>query len=312
MPSRGGADRPGYRPYRVAVARRERLTERFVRVTFTGPDLASFGPGGLDQRIKLVLPLPTGALADLGADDPEVIAAGTWYARWRALPDHLRNPLRTYTARAARPDRGEFDVDFVVHGGRGPGARWAASAGPGDELLVIGPDAGSRHCTTGIDWHPGAATEVLLAGDETAVPAMCGIVEALPAAVRATVLVETPSVGDALPIRGPAQLDVRWVARDPDAPGARLRALLRDWLAERTDLIAAARIPAPQPLAEVDVDAELLWEAPPAPDGPFYAWLAGESAIIKDLRRLLVTEHGVDRGRVAFLGYWRRGRAEQQ
>jgi NADPH-dependent ferric siderophore reductase len=313
VPNEGLADRPGYRPYRVAVQARESLNERFTRVTFTGPDLHDFGPGGLDQRVKLVLPLRGGGLPDVGADDPEAIAAGSWYARWRALPAERRSPFRTYTARAARPDRREFDVDFVEHGDGGPAARWLAGATVGDELLVIGPDAGSIHGTTGIDWHPGAATEVLLAGDETAVPAIGGIVEALPPAVRATVLVETPSVRDALPLRGPERLDLRWVARDPAAPGGRLRALLHDWLHERADVVAAARSGAPQPLSDVDVDAELLWESPPGTAaGPFYAWLAGESAMIKDLRRLLVTEHDVDRARVAFMGYWRRGRAELQ
>ncbi len=65
----------------------------FVRVTFTGPDLDRFADNGYDQRIKLALPLPgqAGVLLPQGPD---------WYARWRALPDHQRNPIRTYTVRA--------------------------------------------------------------------------------------------------------------------------------------------------------------------------------------------------------------------
>ncbi len=38
-----------------------------------------------------------------------------------------------------------------------------------------------------------------------------------------------------------------------------------------------------------------------------YAWIAGESALVTGLRRVLVTELGVDRRQVAFMGYWRRG-----
>jgi iron complex transport system ATP-binding protein len=44
--------------------------------------------------------------------------------------------------------------------------------------------------------------------------------------------------------------------------------------------------------------------------GRLYAWLAGEAAVIRTLRRHLVAECGVDRRAVAFMGYWRRGRAE--
>jgi NADPH-dependent ferric siderophore reductase len=38
-----------------------------------------------------------------------------------------------------------------------------------------------------------------------------------------------------------------------------------------------------------------------------YAWIAGESWMVKALRRSLVTELGVDRRQVAFMGYWRDG-----
>ena len=69
----------------------------------------------------------------------------------------------------------------------------------------------------------------------------------------------------------------------------------------------------PNTVDEVDVDAELLWESPQEPpEGGFYAWLAGEAAAIRSLRRFLVSETGIDRGRVAFMGYWRAGKAEAQ
>jgi NADPH-dependent ferric siderophore reductase len=68
---------------------------------------------------------------------------------------------------------------------------------------------------------------------------------------------------------------------------------------------------------EVDIDAGILWEVPRTAKGgaalksaPLYSWLAGESSAIKSLRRHLVAEQGVDRRAVAFMGYWRLGRAE--
>ena len=68
---------------------------------------------------------------------------------------------------------------------------------------------------------------------------------------------------------------------------------------------------------EVDIDVGILWEVPRTAKGgaalksaPLYSWLAGESSAIKSLRRHLVAEQGVDRRAVAFMGYWRLGRAE--
>ena len=47
---------------------------------------------------------------------------------------------------------------------------------------------------------------------------------------------------------------------------------------------------------------------PDRSSGP-YAWLAGEAGVVKGLRRHLVQEAGLDRTSVAFMGYWRQGRA---
>ncbi|WP_248171563.1 MULTISPECIES: SIP domain-containing protein [unclassified Microbacterium] len=44
-----------------------------------------------------------------------------------------------------------------------------------------------------------------------------------------------------------------------------------------------------------------------APPEEVYVWLAGETATVTRLRRLLVGAHGIPKDRVAFLGYWREG-----
>lgn len=301
-------DRPAYRPFRVQVKRVDALSPHYRRVTFTGPDLDGFGRDGLDQRIKLVFPLH-GTIADLGAD---------WYATWLALPDDERNPIRTYTVRGVRPGRRELDIDFVLHPDHGPSghvdgpaARWLATAGPGTELVVVGPDARSVNSASGIDWHPGPARELLLAGDETALPAIAGILASLDERHHASVFVELPDTADAQALVTGARLDLTWLAREPDARGAGLHAALTSWLTANPELVNAAAAPAAQPLDDVDVDTELLWDSPEETVGEFYAWLAGEAAMIKSLRRLLVTEAGIDRKRVAFMGYWRHGRSEQ-
>jgi len=303
------SDRPAYRPFRVRVAAARRMCPSFLRVTLAGEDLDLFGRDGLDQRVKIVFPLADGTLCDI--DDPATVEAGTWYERWRALPDARRNPVRTYTVRRVRPERRELDIDLVVHGGTGPAARWLEAVRPGDEVIVVGPDARSIHSHVGIDFHPGPARRLLLAGDETAAPAISAILEALPADRAAQAFIEVPDPEDRFALDLPPTAEVAWLPRRGAAVGSRLVPAVTAWAAAEAALLRAAAAPAPEPFVDVDVDTDLLWEAPAEPpDEAFYAWLAGEAGVIKDLRRLLVRGHGVDRSRVAFMGYWRQGRAE--
>nr|WP_255892088.1 SIP domain-containing protein [Nocardioides astragali] len=45
---------------------------------------------------------------------------------------------------------------------------------------------------------------------------------------------------------------------------------------------------------------------PRAPSERSTAWIAGEAAMVTGLRHHLVSELGMDRRQVAFMGYWRR------
>ena len=319
-------DRPAYRPFAVRVRAVRGLSPHFVRVTFAGEDLAWFGTDGLDQRVKLVLPGADGTLPDVGAEDPEVILAGTWYARLRALPHPT--PFRTYTVRHVRPRVGEIDVDMVRHDGHGtgPAARWLAGARVGDAAVVVGPGVRSRSSATGIDWAPGTATDLLLAGDETAAPAICAILESLPAGRRARAFVEVPTAADALDVTLPAGAQLTWLAREGRPHGDLLVPAVQQWVGANAEVVDDARAVEAQTLDDVDVDRETLWDSPVVQVLPvdlcgrggercgsdFYAWFAGEAAVIRTLRRALVSEIGVCRRRVAFMGYWRLGRAEAQ
>lgn len=305
--------RPAYRPYHASVTAMARLSPHFVRVTFSGPDFGTFGTDGLDQRIKIVFPIDGHGISDFGADDEQVIADGSWYSRWRELPDEVRNPLRTYTVRAIRPHDRELDVDMVGHGDGGPASRWLNQASVGDEVVIVGPDAGSIDSAIGIDWHPGAAEHLLLAGDETAAPAICAILESLPEGSSARAFIETPEPDDRLPVALPDGCSVTWLTRGDGLVGTRLDPAVRGWVSGNLATIRPALAAADQPLEDVDVDSEMLWDSPDAvTDGHFYAWLAGEAAAIKGLRRFLVSETGIDRKRIAFMGYWRFGKSELQ
>lgn len=301
------AVRPAYRPYLVRVSRVRRLSPHFVRVTYTGDDLVHFGTAGLDQRIKVVLPHADGTFDDFGQGDE----AGDWYDRWRSLPAERRNVFRTYTVRRIAPDAGELDIDFVVHHGAGPAGAWAEAAEVGQELIIVGPDQRSPHARGGLDWHPGTARRLLLAGDETAAPAIGSILESLGEGYEVDAFVEVPSAADALALAVPGSFRVNWLPRDDAPHGSRLIDAVTDWTARSADVLERAAAPRPQKLEDVDVDRELLWDSPEDADGDFYAWIAGESATIKSLRRLLVSGCGVDRKRVAFMGYWRLGQSER-
>lgn len=161
----------------------------------------------------------------------------------------------------------------------------------------------------GVEWkppvpRPGAPVRVLLAGDETAVPAVCSVLDGLAEGYVGDVLLEVPHATDVQEVRTPAGVRTTWLVRGDRPHGEALTQAVRSLLA------TAPPVPVPTApvLPEVDVDRDLLWETGDA-DGRFYAWIAGEAAVVRDRRRCLVTEHGVDRRSVA-LGYWRQGRAE--
>lgn len=310
LPALEKTDRPGYRPYRATVVAVRPLSPSFVRITFTSDAFDTFGTDCLDQRIKIVFPLPDGTISDLGTDSEEAILSGDWYDRWRALPDERRNPFRTYTVRTIDPVARLLDVDFVCHGDGGPAARWLAAAAPGAEVVIVGPDARSIHCGTGIDWRPGDASDLLLVGDETAAPAISAIVESLPAGRRAHAYIEVPDARDALALDHPAGCTVTWLDRAGGDNGCRLVPAVQGWLAAHPETVAGASATREQRLDDVDVDTEILWESPEQAASGFYAWIAGESSTVKTLRRLLVSGNGIDRSRVAFMGYWRLGKAE--
>ncbi|WP_438353085.1 siderophore-interacting protein [Microbacterium sp. CJ88] len=308
----GLRSRPAYRPYRARVETVRRLSPHFVRVVLTADDFVHFGTAGLDQRIKLILPRADGTFSDIGSDDAEALADGAWFARWRATPSAERSPMRTYTVRRVDVAHRRVTVDLVVHADAGPAAAWAVAAAPGDELVLVGPDERSADRAAGIDWHPGSARRILLAGDETAVPAISGILESLDDAYDVDAYLEVPTAADRLEIGGPATARVHWIVRDTAPHGEQLTAAVAGSADAARDVLSAAAATRRQELDDIDVDRELLWDSPDDVRGEFYAWIAGEAATVKGLRRLLVQGHGVDRSRVAFMGYWRLGRAEAQ
>jgi NADPH-dependent ferric siderophore reductase len=199
----------------TTVLRTERLTASMVRVVVGGPGLAGFeAPTDTDAYVKAVFlhpdvarPLPrvTGAPGEDGPVDLDAV---------RALDPGHAPRMRSYTVRAFDPHAGELTLDFVVHGDDGVAGPWAASARPGDELLLVGPGSGYTP-------DPAAGFH-LLAGDLSALPAIAVTLEGLPVDATGWAVIEGHGPEDEIALRAPAGVPVHWVHQGDARPGARL------------------------------------------------------------------------------------------
>jgi NADPH-dependent ferric siderophore reductase len=221
-----------------------------VRVTFTSPELAEFGWNGPAAHIKLIF--------DGAAPPPE--AAG-------AAGEAPRPTMRTYTPRRFDRETRELDVDFVIHG-EGPASSWASQAAAGQTLTVAGP---GRHY--GVD---PSADWFVLAGDDSAIPAIATILEHLPPTARAMALIEVVDPTDEHNICERSTAPIRWLHRgeDPTKAGALLESALRDL---------------------------------EFPAGAGRVYVACEAAAMRRIRRHLLTERGFSRDHVVTRGYWKLG-----
>ena len=211
-------------------------------------------------------------LAQPGQDAVVVPRGPDWWPRWREMDPAVRAVMRSYTVCGQRRDPGELDIDFALHGTGGPASRWAAGARPGDRAVLLGPTGADN---AGIDFRPPAdAGWVLLGADTTAVPALAGILSWLPAGTEVHAFLHVPCAADVRVLPTAADARLTWRTGEPGG---------------LVDAVSDARLP----------------------DGPGYAWIAGESAAVRALRRHLVGERGFDRSRVTFTGYWRRGACEE-
>lgn len=256
----------------IRVAGVRQLTPHLVRVTFGGADLADLYYDEPDQQVKLYFPKPGQSVPRMPAPSDDFTG---WYDAFNAIPEPERPWMRSYTIRTHDPEHQTIAVDFVVHDDHaGPATRWARTAGRGDTLAMVGPSAyftrpiPLRTSIAAADW-------LLLVGDETALPAIGGILEALPDGSRAEVFVEVPGLADEQAISTRGMVDLHWLHRDGVPPG------------QSTLLLDAVRRAS-------------------FPTGAIFAWLAGEAGIVRSLRRHLVDERGVDKRAIEFTGHWRR------
>lgn len=248
----------------LQVIRTTDVTPHMRRVTLGGEEIE-----GLDTaagpNIKVFLPRPgqtKPVLPTIGPDDRPVFT-----------PEDQRPYTRTYTVRAYRADAGEMDVDFVLHGDDGPASRWAFNAQPGDYIGIAGPGNQAPPFREA-EWY-------LLAGDETALPAISTILEQLPDSAQGVAFIEVADAAEEQTLRCPANVQLTWLHRDGAAPG-------RNTLLE--DAVRAVDLP----------------------ESGVFAWVAAESAAVRTIRTYLRTEHGYNRDNLYAVPYWKAGVAEEE
>ncbi len=331
----------------VTVTAVQELSPNFRRITFGGYSLRDFGVAGgdtLDLRVKLMIPSFDAAGQQIPLPPFKMEEAG-WYQEWLAMDPSVRGDMRTYTVRSERldavypRDRHRLRHALRRRRTRRTCCQLALAAKPGgDAITIIGPNNRAAQCTTagaygGIEWRPGLAQRVLLAGDETAVPAISAILESLPADMTGHAFLEVPEAGDFQDISTEADIEITWLARGAAIGRSRPPhgELLKEAVAKAVPVPGwvgiKAQAPPPDPSPKtstwtrtssgkppqrMDTAAIEASKNPTLPAGalPFYAWIAGEAFVIKEMRRYLVRDVGIDRKQVAFMGYWRRGKAE--
>lgn len=164
----------------VAVLSRQTLTPGMIRITFGGEDLRSFPSTGVgDEYLRLFFPNEHTGKLHL----PHIDEDGRW-----TYPDG-QDAIRcsTYTVRRYRADRGEVDIDFVVHKG-GIASEWAQRAEPGDRITLNNP--------RGLYTPPADIAWQLLVADATGLPALARILEQTPKHVQSRIFIEVAQAED--------------------------------------------------------------------------------------------------------------------
>jgi NADPH-dependent ferric siderophore reductase len=251
-------ERKPRKPYTAQVVRTERLSPHMQRVVLGGDGLAGFAADTCtDHYVKLLF-------GPAGVTYPEPFDL----ERIRAeFPREQWPVTRTYTVRAWDPGHRELTLDFVVHGDEGLAGPWATRVRPGESVRFMGP-GGAYAPDPGADWH-------LLAGDESALPAIARALESLPAGALAHAFVEVSGPEEEQKID--SDVEVVWLHRGD------------------------------RPVGEALLEAVRALEFP---EGRPHAFVHGEAGFVKELRRLLRVDLQIPREDLSISGYWRLGHNE--
>jgi len=233
-----------------------RIAPRLVSVWVGGEDLVAYADAAPTSHLKVFLP-PKGQgelLLPTYTDEGQV---------WEH-DDALRPVVRTYTPRRYDAASGTVEIQFVLHGA-GPASEWAERASVGDQLAIGGPGGRFELDQAAVSWW--------IAADESAIPALGTLLEALPAGANARVHVEVADADDEIVLPTKAKAAISWHYRRPNAYGAAL-----------LDVAGTDGI---DPNARV--------------------WVACEAAAMRAIRRRFIAERPFQPSLMVTRGYWRVG-----
>lgn len=242
------------------VVSAETLSPRMRRIVLGGDALAGFTTAAPDDHVKLFFAAP-------GQDKPTIPTLGPDGPAFPAGAD--RPVVRDYTPRRFDAASNTLTIEFVLHG-HGPAASWARTALPGQWIGIGGP-RGSLLVPEDYDTY-------LLAGDETALPAIARRLEEMQPGARAIALIEVENRDEERHLPTAANASIHWLHRNGRPAG-------QPELLERT--LRSVRLP----------------------DGDTHAWLAGEIDTIRRLRTHLIEDRKIPRTDIKAAGYWRTGLA---
>lgn len=255
MPPEATRTRRAPPPFRrCAVVSNDRVTPRLARVQLSGQELGGLSITEPAASIRLLIPSP---------GDAELVIP-EWKSNEFLCPDGSRPIIRTMTPR--RLDGETLTLEIVLHD-EGAVSAWAASAAVGDGAAISGTGRGYT-----ID--PNAAGFVL-AGDESAMPAISQLLEWLPATRKVRAIIEVGDPAGRAPLPSHPRATVDWAELVPGhAPGDAL-----------VGAVMSASIP---------------------PD--WRVWAAGEAAAMFRIRKHLFDTLGLERRHATVRGYWKHGR----
>ena len=256
------------------VVSTEQLTPHMVRVVLGSSNFDTFVPSKFtDSYVKLAFVADD---IDVGAL-PQPLTMDSF----ADLPPEQRPPVRTITVRRVDEQARQITVDIAVHGEHGVAGQWAAAAEPGQPIYLMGP-SGAFKPDPAADWY-------LLAGDESALPAIAVALEALPENAVGQVFIEVGGPDDEIELTAPEGVEVKWVLR-----GGRADLVLEDRAGDHAPLI------------------EAVTTAPWLP-GQVQVFIHGEAqTVMHNLRPYIRKERGVEAQWASSIsGYWRRGRTEE-
>jgi NADPH-dependent ferric siderophore reductase len=227
-----------------------------ARVTLAGPELEGLTVEDPAASVRLLLP----------ASGSKDLVMPTWNGNEFLLPDGSRPVLRTFTPLRVDPERLELELWVVLHEG-GAASAWVAAAQAGENVAVSGPGRGYD-----IDRD---APAFLVAGDESAIPAIIQLLETLPSVPPIQVLIEVAQPDARLPLPEHPSATVTWL----DLPAGAVHG---------DSMFAAVRA------ATIDPGVRI--------------WVAGEAAAVQRMRKHLFDERGFARAQTTVRGYWKHGR----